>query len=867
MFNLTERVNTWFIGLLVGLILLIMTSISLLKPLEQFVYDWSIQLINRNPGDQVAVIAIDDKSIKQFANSRADLARVIDLVSPHSQVIATTLDLSTKQKQAGQIYIDELMTFYQNYEPLNLMQQQLDQLDKLINQLSKVRGRYSRDRRRINQIVDFYQKSAFSAQLPEALTTLEDRLQAASIDLNADKRLANSFKQTKNMILSMKFSLNKFDSNLANLPDYVTKHAIKTIRTPFDRSSKVEQPPSANNYIAPLDFLADNVLSIGYLNPINNNPRQFPLVLKYQDDYLPSLPLVLAANSLKGVYRDIKVQLSKGVHLGKLQINTDANLFMRPFFYSNGLTVDSYADVLSGRIAAEKYKNKIVLVGLTARNYSTIESTPIGDIPSVLVMAHTVASILNQDFFIIPNWAIALQIVLFLLMLAYVCLLLPNLKQRFAILVSGGAVLILLAIYILLLNQGFLVQLMPSILLIVSTYLVLQIKNGIVAYQDAFRLHPETVEENRLLGLAFQGQGHLDLALEKFMLCPVDETIMSLLYNLGIDYERRRDLKHAGSVYRYIIRHDQKFRDVKKRLERLHTLKKPQLLDSNFNELQLEENSEENQVLGRYQIEKQLGKGAMGVVYLGRDTKLDRLVAIKTLPLALEFEEEELQEATIRFFREASTAGRLEHPNIVSIYDAGEEQEFAYIAMEYLKGGNLVPYTQKDNLLPIDTIIDIMIHAAEALHYAHKNEIIHRDIKPANIMYNPVTNKIKLTDFGIARITDSNKTKTGVILGTPSYMSPEQLAGKPIDRRTDLFSLGVTLYQLLTGELPFQADSMATLMFKITNEAHPDILTIRKDIPLCLKQIIDISLDKTVSKRYQSGAKFANALRDCGKLG
>jgi serine/threonine protein kinase len=272
-------------------------------------------------------------------------------------------------------------------------------------------------------------------------------------------------------------------------------------------------------------------------------------------------------------------------------------------------------------------------------------------------------------------------------------------------------------------------------------------------------------------------------------------------------------------------------------------------------------------VLGRYQIEKQLGKGAMGVVYLGRDTKLDRLVAIKTLPLALEFEEEELQEATIRFFREASTAGRLEHPNIVSIYDAGEEQEFAYIAMEYLKGGNLVPYTQKDNLLAIEIIIDIMIHAAEALHYAHKNDIIHRDIKPANIMYNSVTNKIKLTDFGIARITDSNNTKTGTILGTPSYMSPEQLSGKPIDHRTDLFSLGVTLYQLLTGELPFQADSMATLMFKITNKAHPNILTIRKDIPLCFKQIIDISLDKTDSKRYQSGAEFANALRDCGKLG
>ncbi len=823
MWNITQRVNNWFIGLLVGLILLIMTAISLLEPLEQFVYDWSIQLINRNPGDQVAVIAIDGKS-------RADVARVINLVSPHSQVIATTLDFSTEQKQTGQVYIDELMTFYQNSKPLNFINEQL------ISQLSKVRGKYNSDRRHIRNI------KTKIAQLPEALTSFEDRLQAASVDLNGDKRLANCFKQTKNLILSMELSLGK---SSVNLPDYVIKHAIKTVRTPFDRSSKVEQPPSISNYIAPLDIFANNVLSIGYLNPINNNPRQFPLVLKYQDHYLPSLPLVLASNSLKGAYREIKVQLGKGVRLGKLQINTDANLFMRPFFYFNGLTVDSYADVLSGRIPAEKYKNKIVLLG---------------DIASASIIANTVASILNQDFFIIPNWAIALQIILFLLVLVYVCLLLPN------IFVSGAAVIILFAIYIILLNQGLLVQLMPSILLIVLSYVVLQIKKGITIYQNAFRLHPETVEENRLLGLAFQGQGNLDLAFEKFSLCPADETIMNLLYNLGLDYERKRDFKRASKVYRYMLRQNQNFRDVKKRLERLHAVKKPRLLDNNFNELQLDDNGEKP-VLGRYQIEKQLGKGAMGVVYLGTDTKLDRLMAIKTLPLAQEFEEQELQEATIRFFREASAAGRLQHPNIVSIYDAGEEQDFAYIAMEFFKGGNLVPYTEKDNLLAIPVVIDIMINAAEALHYAHSNDVIHRDIKPANIMYNPATEKIKLTDFGIAHITDSNKTKTGVILGTPSYMSPEQLAGKPINGGTDLFSLGVTLYQLLTGELPFQADSMATLMFKITNEAHPDILTIRKDIPLCLKKVIDISLHKTVSQRYQTGAEFANALRDCGKLG
>ena len=152
------------------------------------------------------------------------------------------------------------------------------------------------------------------------------------------------------------------------------------------------------------------------------------------------------------------------------------------------------------------------------------------------------------------------------------------------------------------------------------------------------------------------------------------------------------------------------------------------------------------------------------------------------------------------------------------------------------------------------------------IYYAHSQGVVHRDIKPANIMYNPATEQIKITDFGIARITDSNKTKTGIILGTPSYMSPEQLAGKSLDGRTDLFSLGVMLYQLLTGVLPFQADSMATLMFKIANEPHPDIISIRPNIPYCLKQIIDMALQKNAQDRYQDGAQFAQALRDCDNL-
>jgi serine/threonine-protein kinase len=268
-------------------------------------------------------------------------------------------------------------------------------------------------------------------------------------------------------------------------------------------------------------------------------------------------------------------------------------------------------------------------------------------------------------------------------------------------------------------------------------------------------------------------------------------------------------------------------------------------------------------MLGRYQIEKELGKGAMGVVYLGRDPKINRVVAIKTMALSQEFEADELVEVKERFFREAETAGRLNHTNIVTMYDAGEEHDLAYIAMEFLKGKDLVPYTKPDNLLPLPKVLSIVARVAEALSYAHENNVVHRDIKPANIMYEPESDQVKVTDFGIARITDSSKTKTGMVLGTPSYMSPEQLAGKKIDGRSDLFSLGVSLYQMITGTLPFVGDSMAQLMFKIANEPHPDIRGLRPGLSDALVALIDRALVKDPDQRYQTGAELAKDLKAC----
>lgn len=271
----------------------------------------------------------------------------------------------------------------------------------------------------------------------------------------------------------------------------------------------------------------------------------------------------------------------------------------------------------------------------------------------------------------------------------------------------------------------------------------------------------------------------------------------------------------------------------------------------------------ERPTLGRYRVEKELGKGAMGVVYLGTDRHSGRPVAIKILALAQKFEAEALHAVKERFFHEAAIAGRLNHPHVVAIFSAGEERDLAYIAMEFLKGRDLTHYITPGSLLPLPQVMDIIACVAEALHYAHANGVVHRDIKPANILYEAARNAVKVTDFGIAHIAGSSATPSGRVLGTPGYMSPEQLAGRNVDGRTDLFSLGVTLYQMVSGRLPFHGDSMPRLMFNIANEPHIDVLACNPNLPPCLVDIIDKALGKQPAERYQTGDDMARALRSC----
>ena len=527
--------------------------------------------------------------------------------------------------------------------------------------------------------------------------------------------------------------------------------------------------------------------------------------------------------------------------------------------------VDSFYDVLSGKIPAAKYADKIVLIGATAAGIGATSVTPVSPaMAPVLTLAHSVSSILQEHFFVAPTWGWMVEKLLFLLVAAYLIALLPRLKAGPALAVSGGVIVALVAAHFVLMTASALwLQLMVPATLLLVGHAALVSKRFIATERGKQKSDETSAESNRMLGLAYQGQGQLDLAWDKFRQVPMSAAMGDTLYNLALDFERKRQFNKAESVFRAIHEFDPKFKDVAERVSRAKQLSETVILGGASSHpggtLVLGVGAKPK--FGRFEVEKELGKGAMGVVYLGKDPKIGREVAIKTMALAQEFEPDELAGAKERFFREAQTAGRLSHPNIVTIYDTGEEHDFCYIAMELLKGGDLTAYTKPANLLPMDTVVSIAARAADALGYAHREGVVHRDVKPANLMWHKETDSLKVTDFGIARLTASSKTKTGMVLGTPSFMSPEQLAGKRVDGRSDLFSLGAALYQLLCGRLPFEGESMAQLMFKISNDPPTDIRTINPAIPEPLVAFIERALAKNPDERFQTGEEFGGALR------
>ena len=343
--------------------------------------------------------------------------------------------------------------------------------------------------------------------------------------------------------------------------------------------------------------------------------------------------------------------------------------------------------------------------------------------------------------------------------------------------------------------------------------------------------------------------GRLKEAWALYRQLPSTPAVFPEIYDLACALAANGAPDEAADPFHRIAQVDNGFRDVATRLVRADHV------------LPVEDGVRMPASIGRYELLEPIGRGAMGNVYLGRDPLINRILALKAIDLTMGYDNASCEGTAETFLREATIAGSLSHPNIVTIFDVGESEGLAYIAMEYVRGHHLSEFAANDRLLPVDTVLDLIARAADALEYAHRRNVVHRDIKPANIMYDSLSNNLKITDFGIAKLIDANRTRTGIVLGTPAFMSPEQLEGKNVNGHTDLFALGVSLYQLLTGQLPFRGASMTNLMFVIANEPHQSVTSVRIELPKWLDEVVDRALAKSPADRFESAAAMAAALR------
>jgi serine/threonine-protein kinase len=830
----------WFLAVLIGLLFFIAISsgAGILGKLELIAYDMGVRGTNRVPGatDQVAIIAIDEQSINEIG--RWPWPR-----SVHAKMI----------EKLTQADVHGIGMFVYLTEP---------QVDPGLAAIRKARNK-------LEAISSPKPKADFD-ELRAILTDAEANLDT---DLLLGKSIADSHRVYLPMITALGERLGNPDKKP---PEYVGKSRFSKMLSPPTGGLGAPQVAEA---VFPLETFGNNAAAIGHMNfgiDPDNGIRSIYLAEEYDGEYYPALPLLLAAGSLNIDPKDIEIEFGKGIRIGKLFIGTDDLMRMSTGFYSprdgesSAFPIYSFRDVQNDKLSPSALKNKTVLIGPTAAGIGSKFATPISksDLMSETeLMANVIASILNQDFYKRPGWTTVVELLILVLIGAYLAIAFPRLGARNAAIVSVLLLIVLLGAeqYLMVSGKIWIQNVSPALFLVVG-HIALTTKRYFSTEKEKVAAETDSAYSNRMLGLAFQAQGQLDMALDKFRKLPVDDSVLELLYNLALDFERKRQFHKAINCYDQILQHDPKFRDVADRKKRSTQAEGTIVLGgrgATGGGTIIMDGAAEKPTLGRYQIEKELGRGAMGTVYLGRDPKINRLVAIKTMALTQEFEANELAEVRERFFREAETAGRLHHPNIVTIFDAGEEHDLAYIAMEFLQGKDLSHNIKPDAPLDFDFILDISAKIADGLAYAHKNDVVHRDIKPANIIYHDADKSIKITDFGIARITATSKTKTGVVLGTPSYMSPEQLAGKHVDGRSDLFSFGSMLYEFVTGKTPFTGDSLATLMFQIANGPTPDVRQKRPDTPDALVAIIERLLQKDPDKRYATGDELKKELEQC----
>ena len=763
-----------------------------------------------------------------------------------------------------------------------------------------------------------------AADLLAATASGEPKVILADFDLSEDAYqdsagfttvLAGQLSWMENVILPYDIALATYRSSKTNNPDHL-----------FNYSLPVDNPLGLMNEDASLQvrkvFLPaekllehDPYLGFNYTMPDEDRVlRHQPLVMNYEGYYYPSMSLLAAAIFLGVSPDDVRVIEKKAIHVGSqsvIPINNTSAGFIR-HYPATAFKRYSAAEVLGNDFDFGAFKNKVVLVAVDDPSITEAFRTPIEEAtPKYLVTAGVIENIINESLVDVKDERTGLNMILLFFLGAVCAFVLPqvSLLYRIVILV-GGLVLVGNVNYFMISSFNMApttVYVGLELILFMAAAAMLEsgLLGGAAEKSSAKAITPRAKPKSASSPGKDQPTpisavpvreivaGSNDPNSQETAILSMDDSHPSVADYQAIDIDNSADQTTATPADGVqSSAHDSLERtidaDISLDADAGPEIISPEPTESGSEEVRTESSpgageapvspddsgifdaplesallpqQSELKNLGRYQITGILGKGAMGTVYRGVDPAINRPVALKTIRLDFVTDPEEMAELKERLHREAQAAGKLSHPNIVTIYDVGSEGHLQYIAMEYLEGRTLEDMIKKKTKFNYRIIAEVIMQICSALEYAHQQGIVHRDIKPANIMILK-DYRAKVMDYGIARVESSSMTKTGIAMGTPNYMSPEQLKGQAPDQRADLFSLGVVMYELLLGRRPFKGENITSLIYSILHQEPQKPSNINPQVPLLFDRIIDRCLKKDPAERYQKASDITFDMKD-----
>jgi len=706
--------------------------------------------------------------------------------------------------------------------------------------------------------------------------------------------LAEQLSWIDNLVIPYDIALASFRDNRTNNPNHLFDYSV-VIDNPLgimDENSSLQ----VRRVFMPAEKLLDDDPCLGFDYIALDDDRILrhqPLLMNYEGYYYPSQALLGAAVKLGVNPGEIQVTEGKDIRLGNkavIPINSRSEIFIN-FPSENSFKILSVANILADGFKFEQLKGKLVIIDVDRFAANQTFTTPVSDqILRSHVKAAVAENIVNQNF-LTPAKNQAMINLLALFIIGGLCaFVLPQVSMLNRSLILLGGLFILANVNYFLFSSFTLIvetvyiALELGLFIIASPFLESELITGEINVK-AEQKNKSDARAKVLTSKEKEKKADIPVREIKSKETDPDNVATAILTS------------DSGNVFP----DDHQAIDINDEIDKTSATPKPS------DEISLAETSmtpEEPPVaeeptdsadpheplsgfethmatdsggvapsgeirypsgelkhLGRYQVTGTLGKGAMGHVYMGVDPAINRPVALKTIRLDFVNDPAEMEELRERLFREAQAAGKLSHPNIVTIYDVGSEDQLQYIAMEYIKGRTLEDMIKKKTKFNYRIISRIIIQICSALEYAHQRGIVHRDIKPANIMVME-DYTVKVMDYGIARVDSNSMTKTGIAMGTPNYISPEQLKGQKVDQRSDLFSLGVVMYELLLGRRPFKGENLTSLIYAIVNHDQEKPSNVNPQIPLLFDHIIARTLQKDPAQRYQKASEIMVDLQD-----